>query len=51
MPDQRAYDETELGIVLAPEHVVGSEDEAAFGRFKAAVEEDFRKAAAKGGCV
>jgi hypothetical protein len=48
VPDQRVYDETQLGIVLAPEHATGSADNAAFEKFRIAVEEDFKKAVTKG---
>jgi len=52
VPDQRTYDETELGIVLAPEYLIyDGGNEAAFERFKKAVEADFEKANTKGGCV
>jgi hypothetical protein len=52
VPDQRAYDETQLGIVLAPEYLVyDGANETAFEKFKKAVEAEFEKAAAKLGAV
>lgn len=49
VPDQRTYDETNLGIVIAPEYLIyDGANETAFEKFKAAVEKDFKKAVNKG---
>ena len=49
VPDQRTYDETQLGIVIAPEYLIyDGANETALEKFKAAVEKDFAKAADKG---
>ena len=50
VPDQRTYDETQLGIVLAPDFMA-SDSEEAQKSFKASVEVEFGKATLKGGCV
>src|SRR5271155_1007316 len=47
VPDQRTYDETSLGIVLAPDFMA-SDSEGAQANFKKSVEADFKKAANKG---
>src|SRR5208337_3226703 len=42
VPAQRAYDEENLGIVIAPEHLMyDGLDETAFEKFKKAVEADW----------
>ena len=49
VPDQRTYDVQNLGIVIAPEYMIyDGVNEAAFEKFKAAVEKDFKKAVNKG---
>ena len=48
VPDQRTYDETQLGIVLAPEYLIyDGADETAFEKFKGAVEAEWEKADTK----
>lgn len=44
VPAQRTYDETTLGIVLAPEYLIyDSDNETAFEKFKKAVEAEWVK--------
>jgi len=46
IPSQRTYDETNLGILIAPEFMVASElDEKAFQSLKQIVDQEFEKAA------
>ncbi len=46
VPDQRTYDETALGIVIAPEYLIyDGANETAFEKFKAAVDVELEKAA------
>jgi hypothetical protein len=48
VPDQRTYDETQLGIVLAPEYLIyDGANETAFEKFKAVVDAEFKKADTK----
>ena len=48
VPDQRTYDETQLGIILAPEYLIyDGANETAFEKFKAAVDAEFKKADTK----
>jgi hypothetical protein len=44
VPAQRTYDETNLGIVIAPEYLMyDGANETAFQKFQAAVEADWKK--------
>lgn len=44
VPSQRTYDETALGILLAPEYLIyDGANETAFEKFKAAVDAEFEK--------
>ena len=44
VPDQRTYDQTTLGIILAPEFLrYDGMDQTAFDKFKAAVEKEWKK--------
>ena len=48
VPDQRMYDETEMGIVLAPEYLTyDSANQKAWEKFQKAVEAEFEKSATK----
>lgn len=51
VPDQRSYDQTNLGIIIAPAYLIydaSNETEEVFASFKTAVEKDFKKAVNKG---